>query len=275
MNETLRLAVFGEPVEHSQSPRIHRLFAEECGLTIDYRRIRCSVRDLPERIERFAAKGGRGANLTVPLKQAGRRLCRQLDPAARLARAVNTLHLTEGGWNGYNTDGEGLLLDFARLGLDPAGQQILIIGAGGATAGLLGPLLARRPAGICILNRTVARAIELGERFQHLGPVQAASLSDGPNSDRPCDLIIQATSAGHQGSQPPINAEWLKPAGKVYDLNYGSAHEPVRQWCRSRGFSSHSGLGMLVGQAALAFEIWTGQRPDMSHALKRLSVRTA
>jgi len=274
MSNALRLAVFGDPVEHSQSPRIHRLFAEECGLLIDYRRIRCGVRELPERFERFVSEGGRGANLTVPLKQAGRKLCRQVDPAARVARAVNTLSLTDGGWNGYNTDGDGLLLDWSRLGIDPGGLRILIIGAGGATAGLLGPLLAREPALVVILNRTEARALELGERFEHLGPVEAASLAAGPPADQPFDLIIQATSAGHEGAPPPLEAGWLKPGGHIYDLNYGPAHQPLRRWCASQGVKCHGGLGMLVGQAALAFEIWTGQCPDIALTLTRLTDRT-
>jgi shikimate dehydrogenase len=275
MSKALRLAVFGDPVEHSQSPRLHRLFAEECGVEVDYRRIRCNTRELPRRFERFVSDGGVGANLTVPLKQAGRRLCRQLDPAARLARAVNTLSKTAEGWNGFNTDGDGLLLDWARLGIDPSGQRILIIGAGGATAGLLGPLLARGPANVCILNRTLERATELSERFDHLGPIQAASTAHGPDPARPFDLIVQATSAGHDGALPPIETEWLTPNGRVYDLNYGPAHQPLRQWCRGHRIDCHSGLGMLVGQAALAFEIWTGQRPDLGRALARLSEQAA
>ena len=271
MSAPLLLAVFGDPVEHSQSPRIHRLFAEECRIAVDYRRIQCRVQALPERFERFASEGGRGANLTVPLKQAGRRLCRRVDQAARLARAVNTLSLGEDGWRGYNTDGAGLLLDWARLGLDPAGKRILIIGAGGAAAGLLGPLLERAPTSVCILNRTEERAIELGERFSHLGQVDAASLARGPASDTPFDVIIQATSAGHERALPPLKTGWLNPSGWVYDLNYGPAHQPLKRWCRARQMNCSSGLGMLVGQAALAFEIWTGQRPSLTRALASLS----
>lgn len=271
MSQTLRLAVFGDPVEHSQSPRIHALFAEEYRIQVDYRRIRCGLKELPGQFERFVSEGGVGANLTVPLKQAARRLCRQVDPAARLARAINTLKKADNGWHGHNTDGEGLLLDWARLGIDPAGQRLLIIGAGGATAGLIGPLLARRPQSLCILNRTVERARELSERFEHLGPVRAASLTEGPVGDKPFDLIVQATSAGHGGELPALDPGWLRSTGRVYDLNYGPAHQPLEQWCRSHRIDCSSGLGMLVGQAALSFEIWTGQRPDLTRALERLS----
>jgi shikimate dehydrogenase len=266
MNGTLKLAVFGDPVEHSLSPAIHGRFAQALGLNVDYGRIRSGIEELPAKIVRFAQDGGRGANLTVPLKQAGLRLCSQLDRAARQARAVNTLKWSDGQWHGYNTDGAGLLLDLERLNLPLTEARILIIGAGGATAGILGPLLAAGPARVHILNRTEKRALALAERFEHLGSVTAGSL-DQPRINSSFDLLLQATSIGHEGQLPPIERQWLSPQARVYDLNYGSAHGPVELWCEQQGLGCHDGLGMLIGQAALAFEIWTGQRPAVEGVL--------
>jgi shikimate dehydrogenase len=271
MSQTLKLAVFGDPVEHSLSPRIHGLFADQLGLTVDYVRIRASVEAMPARIAEFVADGGIGCNLTVPLKQAGLRLCSWLEPAARQARAVNTLKRVDQHWHGYNTDGAGLLLDFERLNLPVSGARILIIGAGGATAGILGPLLAAGPAHVHVLNRSEARAQGLAERFEHLGSISAGPLEQ-PGPLPPADLLIQATSLGHQGELPPLAAEWLKPDAGVYDLNYGPAFQPLALWCEQHGLSAHHGLGMLIGQAALAFEIWTGQRPDIGPIIQTLQV---
>lgn len=269
MTETLSLAVFGDPVEHSRSPQIHALFGRQLGLAVAYRRIRSSIPELPDKVAEFRALGGIGANLTVPLKHAGLRQCQQLDQAARQARAVNTLHLKDGGWHGYNTDGAGLLLDLERLAINLNGARILIIGAGGATAGILGPLLAAAPSRICLLNRTPDKAVALAERFAHRGPIQAAGLQDGP-PETGFDLLIQATSLGHDGGIPDIHPQWLVPGATIYDLNYGPAHQSLADWCQNHGFNCHDGLGMLVGQAALAFEIWTGRRPEMAPVLEEL-----
>lgn len=270
MSQTFKLAVFGDPVAHSLSPRIHGLFAAQLGLAIDYVRIQASSGALPEKIGAFAAGGGIGANLTVPLKQTGLRLCSWLEPAARQARAVNTLKRVDQYWHGYNTDGAGLLLDLERLGIRVAQARILIIGAGGATAGILGPLLAAEPAHVHILNRNEARAQGLAERFEHLGPVSAGSLAQ-PGPLPAADLLIQATSLGHQGQLPPLSAHWLAPQARVYDLNYGPAFQPLALWCQQNGLNAHHGLGMLIGQAAQAFEIWTGQRPDISRVIEELT----
>ncbi len=263
MSSTLKLAVFGDPVEHSLSPVIHNLFADQLGLSVDYSRIRCSIDQLPDRIAQFAAVGGIGANLTLPLKHAGLRLCRSLDRAARQARAVNTLKLEDGGWHGFNTDGAGLLLDLGRIGVNTRGARILIVGAGGVASGILGPLLGAQPALVTLLNRTFERGVELAERFEHLGPIDAGSLDQGPPRED-YTLLVQATSLGHSGQSPNIDPAWLAPDAIACDLNYGEAHQPFKSWCDQHTIPCHDGLGMLVGQAALAFEIWTGQRPDMA-----------
>lgn len=265
---TYKLAVFGQPVAHSLSPRIHRLFGEQLGIDIDYAAIESSIDDLPRRLTSFRCEGGTGANLTVPLKQAGLKLCARVDRAARQAHTVNTLRLAEDGWHGFNTDGAGLLLDFERLGIDPAGRRVLILGAGGAVAGLLGPLLERHPASVFLANRTAEKAERLADKFAHLGPI------DGGGPEAPADsdfeLVIQSTSAGHSATLPPLRSSWLAGEAVAYDLNYGPAHEPFMRWCHDNAVSVHSGLGMLVGQAALAFEIWSGRRPEMTPVLQEL-----
>ncbi|AKS40728.1 shikimate dehydrogenase [Wenzhouxiangella marina] len=265
----LKLAVLGDPVEHSLSPQIHRHFGRQFGIELDYQRLRTGPEELPERLRAFVEAGGRGVNLTVPLKSAGLRLCQRIDAAARQARAVNTLSFEDGGWAGFNTDGPGLLADFDRLGLDLRGKRVLMLGAGGAAAGILGPLLRRKPAEILILNRSPERAVAMAERFAHLGSVRGAALDHDATAGS-FDLLIQATSLGHQGGLPIIRPDWLAEHGVIYDLNYGPAHGLLERWARSHALTCHDGLGMLVGQAALAFEIWTGRRPDMDATLTAL-----
>ena len=266
----IKLAVFGQPVAHSLSPRIHRMFGEQLGIAVDYQAIEAGAKQLPDRLSAFREAGGSGANLTVPLKEIGLRLCSAIDPLARRARAVNTLALNGDGWHGYNTDGAGLVLDLDRLDLPITGKRILIIGAGGAVAGILEALLDRQPETVCLLNRTPERARRLADKFAHRGHIEAASLTDGPQG-APHDLLIQSTSAGHDGDRLPLNRQWITTTAHAYDLNYGPAHEAFARWCDDNDLRVHDGLGMLVGQAALAFEIWTGHRPDMQPVLKRLT----
>lgn len=267
-----KLAVFGQPVAHSLSPRIHRLFGEQFGIDVDYRAIESGIDELPDRLAAFRADGGTGANLTVPLKASGLALCTHVDPAASRAGAVNTLKLDNGGWQGFNTDGAGLMLDLERLDIDITDRNILIVGAGGAAAGILEPLLAAAPAQVCLINRTLDRAERLAEQFARFGPVTPAALADGPGTTR-FDLIIQSTSAGHAGEELPIQRHWLDETAQAYDLNYGRAHRPFSRWCRTHALPVHDGLGMLVGQAALAFEIWTGCRPSIVTAITQLTVK--
>ncbi|RFF30307.1 shikimate dehydrogenase [Wenzhouxiangella sediminis] len=267
----VRLAVFGQPVAHSLSPRIHRLFGEQLGIDVEYSAIESGVDELPDRLAAFRGSGGTGANLTVPLKQTGLKLCTRIDRPARQAHAVNTLRLADDGWHGYNTDGAGLLLDFDRLGIDPAGRRILIVGAGGAVAGILGPLLAREPACVHLINRTADRAERLAEKFSHLGTIDGAGFESDPGSD--FDLLIQSTSAGHADALPPLERDWLADSAVAYDLNYGPAQATFSRWCGAHGLPVHDGLGMLVGQAALAFEIWTSRRPEMAPVLAALAGR--
>ncbi len=264
----IRLAVFGYPIAHSLSPAIHSRFARQFGLEIEYQAIASTLEEFPDRLQQFADSGALGCNVTVPLKLAACAAAQELSDAARLAQAVNTLVFRQAGnWYGTNTDGAGLLRDLLRL--LPQGlrdKHILLIGAGGAAAGVIGPLLQQAPASLLIANRQVGKAIELTKRFAPFGPVSACALSELP-TEKNFDLLINATSLGHQGKAPQLPTGIFAAESLCYDLNYGLAATPWRQVCRAQGAPFSDGLGMLAEQAALAFELWTGQAPDTTPVL--------
>ncbi len=268
MTAPLVLALFGQPVSHSRSAQIHTAFARQTGMEVDYRVVETAPGELPDALSALRRDGGVGANLTVPLKQDGYRLCDSLDEPARMAGAVNTLLWQGTGWKGFNTDGAGLAGDLERLGLDPGGRMVLILGAGGAAAGILGPLLDKSPAGVLIANRSADKARSLA-RASGSGLVEGGPL-DTPDDREPFDLIIQATSLGHQGAGARLKPGWLHSRTVVYDLNYGPAHQSFATECARHNLSCHDGLGMLVGQAAASFKIWTGTRPRVEPVIRLL-----
>lgn len=268
----LKLAVFGHPVSGSKSPAIHARFAAATGLEVDYRAIDCPAGGLREALVAFAEAGGRGCNLTVPLKAEGLALAVSASDAARDADACNTLVRRDGSWQADNTDGAGLMADLDRLGIGIAGRKVLVVGAGGAVAGVLGPLLARAPARVTIANRSADKAESLAERFAGRGVaiegIGLGSLADAGGHD----IVVQGTSLGHRGEALELPGAVVAPDAVAYDLNYGPAFEPFRAWCRAHGISAQDGRGMLIEQAALAFEIFTGVRPDTGplHELESL-----
>lgn len=263
-SSTLRLAVFGHPIAHSRSPELHSRFAAQFGLDVEYRAIDCRSGGLADALDRFRAEGGAGCNLTVPLKGEGLALAADASPAARSAAACNTLVRRGEGWFADNTDGAGLLADLDRLALDPAGRRILLVGAGGAMAGVLEALLARRPARIGIVNRSVDRASALAARVRDAEiPVEVFDFEGGMTAGG-FELVLQGTSLGHHGEAPALDREWLTSKASAYDLNYGPAHAPFAHWCAMHRVSCHGGWGMLVEQAAEAFQRFTGQRPETS-----------
>ncbi len=253
---TTNLAVFGDPVAHSLSPFIHQQFARHTGLDIDYQAIHASASKLPEALTAFRNANGQGANLTVPHKQTGFQICESLSSRAEMAGAVNTISRTDSGWHGDNTDGTGLLWDLQRLNMDIAGCRILIIGAGGAARGIIPALLTEHPAAIVIANRTASRASQLAEEIDQPS-VNGCGLNE-ITAFTNLDLIIHASAAGHDGAAFSLSlADGQNPF--CYDLSYGPAADPFLTWSRQRQFPSAGGLGMLIGQAAEAFQIWTDQ----------------
>ena len=268
--ELIRLAVFGQPVSQSLSPRIHKLFADQFGLDIDYQAIEATPETFGPGVAELVRTGGCGCNITVPFKGDAWRLATTCSERATRAEAANTLVFTAGNWFADNTDGGGLVGDLHEsLGLKLAGARICLLGAGGAAGGVVAALLQANPEALVIVNRTEARAAELVARHADLGPVE----SDTPDTlgkHQPFDLLINATSLGHRNEAPGIEASWFKPGGLCYDMNYGRAAGPLRARCKELQIDYSDGLGMLVGQAALSFQLWTGKRPDQMPVLAAL-----
>lgn len=259
----MRLAVIGQPVAHSRSPELHTAFGQATGVALHYERLEVAPEALSERLAALHAQGYSGLNVTLPHKTAVLPLCVEVAERARQAGAVNTLIREPEGWRGDNSDGAGLLADLRRLGIALAAQRVLILGAGGAVRGILAPLLAERPAQLVVANRNPWKPEALAADFAPLGRViprtHLALKGDT------YDLVINATSAGHQGEAPRLPPELFAPGAVAYDLSYGAAHEPFARWARAQGATAvHDGYGMLVEQAAESFRLWTGQAPPTS-----------
>jgi len=266
-----RYAVFGNPVSHSRSPDIHHAFAAQRGEDLIYQRIEAPLDDFAGALRQFFAAGGKGANVTVPFKEQAFELCDVLTERARQAGAVNTLWRTDDGQlHGDNTDGAGLVTDLSvNHGWSLAGRQVLILGAGGAVRGVLGPLLAQAPARLVIANRTEARARTLATRFASAGvPLAASSLEQLTGH---FDVIINAISAGLHGAMPPLPEGLADAATVAYDMVYGAQPTPFMEWAHCRGATRVcDGLGMLVEQAAEAYLVWRGWRPATAAVLSAL-----
>lgn len=270
-----KYAVFGNPIAHSQSPYIHGQFAQQTGLSLSYEALLAPVDDFAGSLQQFFADGGLGCNVTVPFKEQAFALADELSERARRAGAVNTLiKLDDGRVRGDNTDGAGLVNDLLQNGVTLAGQRILLLGAGGAARGVLEPLLAQQPAELAIANRTVERTEQLASEFADLGPVVACGFDW---IDAPVDLIINATSASLQGELPPLAPTLIKAGHTVcYDMMYGKDTTAFNRWAQDLGAArTLDGLGMLVGQAAEAFYVWTGQRPETAAVMRSLRERLA
>ncbi|WP_454904628.1 shikimate dehydrogenase [Variovorax gossypii] len=272
--------VIGNPVEHSRSPHIHARFAELCGQQMDYGRRLVPIGAFAEGIAAFrteAAERGdtaRGCNITVPFKFEAAALAHHTSERARLAQAVNTLRFeADGSIHADNTDGIGLVNDIVRnAGVPLQGKALLLIGAGGAAAGVLGPLLDAGAARVVVANRTVDKAIELVRRhaavaLRHGASLEAWALDKVPGA---FDVVVNATASSLAGDTVPVSAEVLRPGGLAVDMMYGPAAAGFMAWAEAHGAVARDGLGMLVEQAAEAFEIWRGVRPPSAQVLAEL-----
>jgi shikimate dehydrogenase len=258
-----RYAVFGHPIRHSQSPRIHALFAAQTGQVLEYGAQDVPAERFEEAVREFFAAGGKGLNCTVPLKELAWRYAATKSERAERARAVNTLALqADGAIFGDNTDGAGLLRDLsANLGVALENRRLLVLGAGGATRGILQPLLEAKPAALFIANRTADKARLLAGEFSMLGPVSGGGLE--ALAGQSFDLLLNATAASLSGDLPPLPEDLLRPESVCYDLAYGQEPTPFVRWGESHGARlSVDGLGMLVEQAAEAFRLWRGVLPN-------------
>jgi shikimate dehydrogenase len=265
-----RYGVFGNPIGHSKSPLIHRLFAAQTAQALSYEPLLAPLEDFVGFARQFFVKG-LGANVTVPFKEQAFRLADQLTARAQRAGAVNTLmKLADGRLLGDNTDGAGLVRDLTvNAGLTLRGKRILLLGAGGAVRGVLEPLLAEGPAALVIANRTVAKAEQLAHEFADLGPVMASGFDW---LDVPVDLIINGTSASLAGDVPPIAPSLIQPGHTFcYDMMYSQQATAFNAWAAAQGAAAAlDGLGMLVEQAAEAFYLWRGVRPASAPVLAQL-----
>jgi shikimate dehydrogenase len=264
--------VIGHPVAHSWSPFIHGMFARQTGEHIVYRLHDVKAEDFRGYVLDFFARGGRGLNVTVPHKVAAAELANELTPRASRAAAVNTLAVQKDGrLLGDNTDGAGLVHDLRdNLGVTLAGGRVLIVGAGGATRGVIAPLQVLRPAELVIANRTADRAQELARDFSD---VRGCGFED--IGSQPFDVVINATSASLSGDVPAIPATVFRPDSLSYDMVYGKGDTSFLKWAREHGCSrAHQGLGMLVEQAAESFKLWRGVRPSTTAVMAALRERS-
>ncbi len=278
-----RYAVAGHPVEHSQSPFIHAEFARQTAQSIEYGRLLCPLDGFAVTVRAFAADRSagavRGCNVTVPFKFEAFALAARRTPRAERAQAANTLRFDAddaGGWLADNTDGIGLVRDIEdNAGVKLTGRRVLLIGAGGAAAGALGPLLEARPAALVVANRTRAKAQALVERHAGIAPGMALSACTPEEAGTGFDVVINATAASLQGADIPVDARVLAPGALALDMMYGPAAQGFLAWAEAHGARGRDGLGMLVEQAAEAFFVWRGVRPDTAPVLAALRARLA
>lgn len=278
-------AVIGNPVEHSRSPDIHARFVEQTRQGLRYGRVLAPLDGFADVLRRFAERGledggaaGRaaGCNITVPFKFEALQIAAHATARAQLAGAANVLRFDADGWSADNSDGIGLVRDIeGHAGRRIAGLRLLVIGAGGASSGALGPLLEARPAELVLANRSVDRARALvgrhAELARHEGvDLQARGLAD---CGRHFDLVINASASSLAGAPVPVAADVLAPGALALDMMYGAGARGFLEWAAAHGAVGRDGLGMLVEQAAEAFAFWRGVRPDTAEVLAALRAR--
>ena len=257
---TDRYAVIGNPVAHSRSPQIHATFAAQTGADIEYTRIEAPLEAFAATATGFFEAAGRGLSVTVPFKAEALALAVDATQRARLAGAANTLAVRPGGGLlADNTDGIGLVRDLTlNVGIGLAGKRILLLGAGGAARGVIGPLLAESPAALFVANRNGDRSASLASHFCASGPLDGGGFDEIEGT---WDVIINATSAGLHGGEIPLDPECFAADALAYEMVYG-VETPFMAFARAIGAQVHDGLGMLVEQAAEQFSLWRGVRPD-------------
>ena len=272
---TDRYCVFGNPVAHSRSPAIHARFAAQCHQDLSYEAILAPLGGFAVTVSEFVAAGGKGANVTVPFKEEAFRLCTRRSARAERAGAVNTVAFTGNEIFGDNTDGAGLVRDIeVNLEFTLAGRRVLLLGAGGAARGVIAPLLERQPAGLFIANRTTDKAEALARQFSDLAAVNAGNFPK--IAGQPFDVVINATSASLSGATLPLPTGVFASGSLAYDMMYGKGETAFLALAREQGAARLAdGLGMLVEQAAEAFFVWRGVRPDSAPVLAELRQRLA
>lgn len=261
-------AVFGNPIAHSKSPDIHHAFAQQTAQDMVYEKRLAPVDGFTNAVQQLLADGGLGANVTVPFKHNAFELVNELSDLAKRAGAVNTIQVLENGQlKGHNTDGLGIVKDLtANIGLSLKDKRVLLLGAGGAARGVMQPLLAQGTAKLIVSNRTKAKGLQLARDFSDCGFTCGTGFDE--LKDKPFDVVINATAASLAGDVPPINPGVIAAETVCYDMMYSNEPTPFLKWCGAQGATRlYDGLGMLVEQAAEAFYIWRGVRPNTADVI--------
>ena len=266
---TDKYCVIGNPIAHSKSPEIHPIFARQTGQDLVYERCLAPLDAFAATVQRLVAEGYKGANVTLPFKIEAVAVCTRLEERARTAGAVNTLVFAEGEIVGDNTDGPGLVADITRnAGVAMRGKRILLLGAGGAARGALLPFIQQGPREIVIANRTVATAEQLARDFAPYGiPVHGTGFDTVAGS---FDIVVNATSGSLAGEVPPVAASVFGPGALALDMMYGNQPTVFMAFAAGHGAATRDGLGMLVEQAAEAFAVWRGVRPDTAEVFRKM-----
>lgn len=266
---TDKYCVIGNPIAHSKSPEIHPIFARQSGQDLVYERCLAPLEAFAATVQRLVAEGYKGANVTLPFKIEAVQVCTRLEERARAAGAVNTLVFAEGEIVGDNTDGPGLVADITRnAGVAMRGKRILLLGAGGAARGALLPFIQQGPREIVIANRTVATAEQMARDFAPYGiPVHGTGFDTVAGS---FDIVVNATSGSLAGEVPPVAASVFGPGALALDMMYGNQPTVFMEFAAGHGAATRDGLGMLVEQAAEAFAIWRGVRPDTAEVFRKM-----
>lgn len=269
--------VLGNPIAHSKSPLIHARFAELTGQALQYERLLTPLDGFAAALAQLVHSGARGCNVTVPFKFEAFQAASTRTDRAQLAQAANTLVLDGGAIHADNTDGVGLVNDIQNnAGVALAGRDVLLIGAGGAGAGVLGPLLAAGPRRLVLVNRTRARADALAQFHRShpslQGVLQKTELvtQDLQALEGNFDVIVNASASSLAGAGVPVDGRVLKPGALAYDMMYGPAAAGFMTWAREHGATPRDGLGMLVEQAAESFSLWRKVRPPSAQVLQEM-----
>jgi shikimate dehydrogenase len=264
-----KYAVLGNPINHSKSPIIHEIFAKQTKQEIIYDRLLCPIGQFKETVNSFKNSGGKGLNITVPFKEEAYLYADELTERAKSAKAVNTLLFNENGTVlGDNTDGDGFIWDIHRLGWDFKDKKILLVGAGGALKGIIGPILSQLPKEAYLVNRTVKKALEVKDLYNQINVKSFDELKD---VDIKFDYIINCTSLSLSNQLPDISKDFVHSDLCVYDLMYSDKETIFQSWALENGAKqANDGLGMLVGQAALSFKLWRSITPPTEEVFKKL-----
>lgn len=273
LSQIKKYAVIGNPVKHSRSPQIHTLFGKQTGVSLQYDRIEAPLDAFASTVQTFFKTGGKGLNVTVPFKLEAKDLAQaNLSQRAKQAMAVNTLWIENGALHGCNTDGVGLVSDLLRLGSTLRNADILLIGAGGAARGVMGPLLATGCAHLRVVNRTASRALELIQAWpEDRSRLSAGGLGDARHAAQGWSIVINASASSLSDQAPALPDGLYAENSLAYDMMYGAQPTAFMRQAANDGATHISdGLGMLVGQAAESFKIWHGVTPDVVPVLAQV-----